>query len=46
LATNYNSNATVDDGSCAYDNSKVSPIPVWVLPVSAVALLALVVKKQ
>lgn len=46
LATNYNSNATVDDGSCDYDNTKVSPFPVWILPVSAVALLALVVKKQ
>jgi len=48
FATNYNANATVDDGSCVYPpevSSGISQIPL-VLPIAAVALLALVVKKK
>ena len=48
FATNYNANATVDDGSCVYPpevSSGISKIPL-VLPIAAVALLALVVKKK
>lgn len=36
LATNYNSNASQNDGSCLYPNSNINPIVSWDLPGTAV----------
>ena len=32
LANNFNPNATLNDGSCTYDSTGVSPINSWLLP--------------
>lgn len=36
LATNFNSNANQNDGSCLYPNTNVNPIVSWDLPATAV----------
>ncbi len=32
LATNFNPNATINDGSCLYDTATISPVKSWTLP--------------